>query len=203
MKPNNSESTPIKPLTDDSNELLDSLQEFALETGASKAAIIDTQHIVIKEQVRLKCRVPICKSYNRNLMCPPNVMDVDEFKSVLKDYSRALVVQKEGEVKPGQEKDRLIIFKPANELHQLVNDVEREAFHLGFRFATGFIGGSCKLCDECVTVGSGLPCEHPFKARPSMEAMGIDVFETARIAGLPFSIPMVDKVVWCGLILVQ
>jgi predicted metal-binding protein len=181
---------------------LNALKAFALDAGASGASVMDTDRIVTREQVRLKCRVPLCNSYNRNLMCPPNVMELDEFGKVLKCYSKALLVQKEGRVEPGQERDRAVIFKPANELHQLVNDVEREAYRMGFRFAAGFIGGSCKLCDECVTVGSGLPCKYPFKARPSMEAMGIDVFDTALEAGLPFSISMGDSVVWCGLILV-
>ncbi len=183
-------------------EKLNVLQQFALKTGATRVGVMDTENVVIREQVRLKCRVPLCKSYNRNLMCPPNVMEPDEFKKVLACYGKALLMQKEGAVEPGQEQDRAVIFKPANELHQLVNEVEREAFHTGFRFAAGFIGGSCKLCDECVTVGSGLPCKYPFKARPSMEAMGIDVFETAQNAGLAFPIPMGESVVWCGLVLI-
>ena len=183
-------------------KILDELRTFAVGTGASGAVVMDIDEIVIREQVRLKCRVPLCKSYNRNLMCPPNVMEPEEFKKVLECYSKAILMQKEGRVEPGQEEDRAVIFKPANELHQMVNEVEREAYRKGFRFAAGFIGGSCKLCDECVTVGSGLPCKYPFKARPSMEAMGIDVFDTAGGAGLPFSIPMGDSVVWCGLVLV-
>lgn len=181
---------------------LNTLQDFALRRGASRAAPLDAASIVILEQVRLKCRVPLCREYNRNLVCPPNVMGLDEFRKVVNRYSKAILIQKEAKVAPGEEHDRTVIFTPANELHRLVNEVEREAFHLGFRFAAGFIGGSCKLCDECVTVGSGLPCKHPFKARPSMEAMGIDVFQTAQNAGLPFAIPMNDSVVWCGLILV-
>jgi len=35
-----------------------------------------------------------------------------------------------------------------------------------------------------------------------MEAVGIDVFKTAENAGLPFEIPVNDKAVWNGLVLV-
>jgi len=35
-----------------------------------------------------------------------------------------------------------------------------------------------------------------------MEAVGIDVFKTAKNAGLPFEIPAKDKTVWNGLVLV-
>jgi predicted metal-binding protein len=36
-----------------------------------------------------------------------------------------------------------------------------------------------------------------------MEAMGIDVFQTAQNAGLPFEIPPKDRPVWTGLLLVD
>jgi predicted metal-binding protein len=35
-----------------------------------------------------------------------------------------------------------------------------------------------------------------------MEAMGIDALRTAENAGLPFHIPLKDKIVWNGLVLV-
>ena len=31
-------------------------------------------------------------------------------------------------------------------------------------------------------------CRHPYEARPSMEACGIDVFQTARDAGFPIEV---------------
>ncbi len=40
-------------------------------------------------------------------------------------------------------------------------------------FATYF-GGSCTLCREC-TRPLGLPCRHPEKMRPSLEALGFDL----------------------------
>ena len=74
---------------------------------------------------------------------------------------------------------------------------------LGYRFATGFKAGSCKLCPECTVSNSKGTCRHPYQSRPSMEAVGIDVFKTAENAGLPFDIPIKDKAVWNGLILIN
>ena len=87
-------------------------------------------------------------------------------------------------------------------LHRMVSKVEAQASMLGYRFATGFKAGSCKLCPECVTRNSQEPCRHPFQSRPSMEAVGIDVLKTAQNAGLPFDIPVKDRTVWNGLVLV-
>ena len=87
-------------------------------------------------------------------------------------------------------------------LHHIVNKVEAKAFSMGYRFSAGFIAGSCRLCARCVTVDSDEPCRHPFMARPSMEAMGIDVFQTAMNAGLPFDIPPKKSVILNGLVLI-
>lgn len=88
-------------------------------------------------------------------------------------------------------------------LHQIINKVESQAFSLEYRFAAGFIGGSCKLCPECVTISNSRePCRHSFNARPSIETGGIDVFETAKNAGLPFNIPPKNNTVWNGLVLI-
>ncbi|MQL53885.1 hypothetical protein GFC01_16805 [Desulfofundulus thermobenzoicus] len=48
----------------------------------------------------------------------------------------------------------------------------------------------------------GLPCRNPGQARPSMEAPGIDVLATARVAGLPFFLQG-EEVVYTGLVLIE
>ena len=88
-------------------------------------------------------------------------------------------------------------------LHRLVNKIETTAFKNGYYLAAGFIGGECNLCRECVSPKSAKPCRHPFEARPSMEAMGIDVIRTCRKAGMPVSLSSREKVRWTGLVLLD
>jgi len=45
--------------------------------------IIDIEDIVVDERVRLKCRIPLCDSFDRNLMCPPRLPSLDEFRQAL------------------------------------------------------------------------------------------------------------------------
>jgi len=198
------------------------LCKLAKDLGATNAVSLNAENIVIDERVRLKCCVPICDDYGLNLMCPPNVMSVHDFKEVLARYSRAILIQIEALI-PVEMKEEIrraedvaalykserflesykTSFNPIKfKLHRIVHKVEAQAFALGYRFAVGFIAGSCKLCTECVAINSPEHCRHPFRARPSMEAMGIDVFKTAENAGLPFDIPPKDKTVWNGLVLV-
>jgi predicted metal-binding protein len=174
------------------------------EQGASEAVLIDVTDIVVDERVRLKCRVPLCDSYDRNLMCPPYVPTVAEFRDALHHYSLAVLIQVSAALeKPYANAPTEEVFIPAKKLHALVHSGEKEAFAAGFRFAAGFIGGCCRLCDECVAVDGSTRCRFPFKARPSMEAVGIDVVATSEKAGLSIgSFPISDRVTWTGLILI-
>ena len=149
-------------------------------------------------------------------------MSVHGFREMLAKYNHAILIQIEvpipsemmEEIRKAEDIAALYkstkfleiykrSFDPVKlKLGRIVHKVEARAFALGYRFATGFVAGSCKLCNECVTIDSHEPCRHPFRARPSMEAVGIDVFKTAENAGLPFEIPAKDKTVWNGLVLV-
>jgi predicted metal-binding protein len=201
---------------------LHKLCKLAKKLGATKAVSFNADDVVVDERVRLKCRVPICDDYGLNLMCPPNVMSVQEFRQTLARYSEAILIQFEVQIPPEMRKEitkaedvsalykrREFIdsyrrnFDPIKmKLHKTVHKVEAQAFSMGYRFAAGFISGSCRLCPECVAVHSHGPCRHPFRARPSMEAVGIDAYQTAKNAGLPFDIPLRSKAVWNGLVLV-
>jgi len=168
--------------------------------GASRGTVIRAGDVVVDERVRLKCLIPLCNSYNRNLMCPPRLPTVTLFRNALAKFSRAILIQVSAGIdQPGD------AFLHAKKLHELVNQGEKEAFEAGFRFAAGLIGGCCRLCDVCVAADprtAGTPCRFPFKARPSMEAMGIDVIATLEKAGWTSAFPVTDHVTWTGLILI-
>jgi predicted metal-binding protein len=183
------------------------LIKTAMERGATEAKIIPVDEIVLDERVILKCQVPLCNDYGNHLLCPPNSPSLTQFREVFKKYSKALLIQLRtpaGRLDSSSEESRKkTIYARAKELHEIVNVVEKVAQELHFTFAAGFIGGSCKLCNPCVGVKSGKPCKHPFRARPSMEAVGIDVHLTAQRAGLAFSYNIKTEVVWNGLVLLE
>ena len=172
------------------------------EAGATRTIPIKAKDVVVDERVRLKCRIPICEAYGQNLMCPPHVPPVEEFRRALGEFSDGLLVQLTASLPKSLEDPKKDVFAAAKRLHEMVHLGEKTAFEEGFRFATGLIGGCCRLCDECEGVKPGGRCAHPFKARPSMEAMGIDVTATTEKAGLEVpSYPIDQSVTWTGLIL--
>ena len=209
------------------------LCQRAKEWGASDAVAMSVTDIVVDERTRLKCLVPLCPSYGKNLTCPPHVMSVSEFKNILKNYHGAILVKvdvalpepseqlaKQNDlpevwkmaesVRKGTNKasalatEYLHALRDAQEkLNAIVSHIESAGIAQGYPFVAGLGAGSCQLCDECVAAGSGLPCRHPFRARPSMEALGINVVATATNAGIPLNFVPNGRKSWLGLILVD
>ncbi|MFC1486409.1 DUF2284 domain-containing protein [Thermoproteota archaeon] len=202
---------------------LEILCKVAKELGATNAVPFNAKDVVVDERVRLKCLIPPCKDYRTNLMCPPYVMSVKEFREVLSRYEWAILIQVETPIKvdmknevqqtddvAGLYRNKKFLdayiegFGPNfSLLHHIVNKVEAQASMMGYRFATGFKAGTCTLCPECIAKKSKETCRHPFQSRPSMEAVGIDVFKTVETAGLPVDFPPKDNAVWNGLILIN
>ncbi len=71
------------------------------------------------------------------------------------------------------------------EFNDAVVDLELSLFFDGFHKAWSMGSGPCTLCEKCNSSGQ---CVHGSRARPSMEACGIDVFKTAREHGLFISV---------------
>jgi predicted metal-binding protein len=181
------------------NLKLRNLQDVAIQLGATTARLIPIRSVVIDERVRLKCLVPLCDKYNQNLMCPPNLPTVEEFRKAAAGYSRALFVQlvfeKNGKITKAEAR------RQGLRLHKIIHELERRAFSQGYPLAAGLIGGSCKLCKTCV--GPPNLCRHPLMARPSMEGMGIDVIKTAKKIGLPFHFHSRNHLFLNGLLLID
>ena len=91
---------------------------------------------------------------------------------------------------------------PANSAKKIAVKLEREVFLAGHYKALGLGAGPCQLCGQCAFEQG---CRHPEKARPAMEACGIDVFTTARKHG--FTIDVVrshsDPQHYFGLVLIE
>ena len=198
------------------------LIDKAHELGADRAAPLPATSVVVDERVRLKCRIPRCSSYGRNLMCPPHVPGPEETRAALARYADVLIVQRDIAVTQVQvdaaldgktyAESRALgaedvgcdneITAAQNAFAKLMSALEREAFRLGYRFAAAYAGGDCVLCEVCEGIEDGV-CRHPFEARPSAEAVGVDVIATARAAGLDIEMPAVDRASWTGMLLID
>jgi predicted metal-binding protein len=172
---------------------LERYRQLALESGASGAVIIPAGDVVVDERVRLKCLVPRCLRAGETPNCPPNAPDLDLIREALGRFSWAILfkcsVEPVEDYAPGsgktkEEKRRVLSFHRKSS--DVVYALERHAYKDGYHLAMGFGGGSCKdyLCQGmlCQFLDSGR-CRFPHRARPAMEAMGIDVVDLINKAG--------------------
>ncbi|MEW5932505.1 MAG: DUF2284 domain-containing protein [Bacillota bacterium] len=177
------------------------LADLARSSGAAAAAVIPARLVAIDPRVRLKCQIPLCPHYGHNLVCPPAVPSPREFTQSLRRYRWAVVVLVAGRLSGPDEERMNQADGLARDLYRVVASLEARALELGFPLACGLAGGHCRLCPTCVGQKSDQMCRHPFQPRPAAEALGVDVVETARRAGLELTFPVSDRVQWVGILL--
>ncbi len=158
---------------------LASFHQKALELGADEAEIIPASWVEVDERVRLKCAVPPCPNYRRCANCPPSLFDLDTIRKAFNRYSKAIIFK--NNVPP---EDYVVErYYPHGQKWQrksteIASQLEGLAFSKGYCYAVGFGSGSCRdtLCNSlaCAALDSGR-CAHLLRARPSMEAMGIEI----------------------------
>ncbi len=164
-----------------------SLEEKALEAGLTRARLVWTEDIIYDLRSRIKCRLNTCHNYGTNFQCPPNLAEIETYIEMNRRYKLALLVQSQTDCESkvyDEAMEELMRRQSLNLLKTLVG-LERTCFGLGFPYALASAGGSCKVCSPCKARLGEKACAHPELARPSMEAMGIDITATCNRAGYP------------------
>ena len=187
-------SRKVKKITVDMNQDqlpqdLERYREQALKLGATQAKIVKTAAIPVDERVPLKCQLPRCFGYGVSAHCPPNTMKPAELQDLLKKYHYAVffILEVPPEVIVRDKatiKERVAAYQ---QVYKIVNELESAAFYDGHYLAFGFAAGSCRhtFCGQqegCLAM-EGKKCRFSLKSRPSMEAVGIDVYRMAAQAG--------------------
>jgi predicted metal-binding protein len=170
-------------------EDLENFRQKALDLGASMSEIIPAAWVEIDERVRLKCAIPLCPYYDKCLFCPPHTPAPEVMRAALAKYEWAILFAQD--VKPvadfaDRSKGREPSVQWAKKTLEITCQLETLAFSHGYHLSTGFAQASClkALCgqERCLVL-EGKKCPYPLKARPSMEAVGIDVFQLVTKAG--------------------
>lgn len=166
---------------------LGNYRQKAVELGASQAEIIPAQWVQVDERVRLKCLIPSCPSFGRCGNCPPYTPEPEFMRKAFSRFNWAILFKTDVPVEDFADIKR---YYPHGKEHQrktneIAAKIETLAFAGGYRFAMGLSTG-CRetLCDGglCQKVDSGR-CRYMLMARPSMEAVGIDVCDLVNKVG--------------------
>lgn len=155
----------------------------AIEKGATHAKQIDPSSVVTAPWVRWKCQFG-CIEYGKGHCCPPDTPTPEQTRAVIDSYRRAILFHLENPKTPGR-------GKRFRDFYDMLIDLEGGMFKDGYYKAFVFVAGPCRICKECAKL-SGNPCNFGFRARPSMESCGIDVYQTARNNGF-FIVPLRER----------
>jgi predicted metal-binding protein len=139
------------------------LIDDALALGCRQAKVIQTRSIVLGAWIRLKCQYG-CAHFGRLFTCPPYSPTHDEAADILVDYKKALLIQ------GGSEQN----------LNEVGLALEGRLRQKGFHKAFAVHARPCDLCEEC-TIDTR--CHYPEKARPTLQACGINLSETLSLNG--------------------
>lgn len=169
----------------ETNQTLDPLVRLALEMGAVDAKIISPKDVEVADWVRLKCQYG-CPAYAKHLTCPPYSPTPQQTRQILQGYRAAILMQL-----PDEE----------DATRDWVANLERSIFLQGYYRAFAMVAGPCQRCPEC----NLKQCVHPRRARPSMEACGIDVYATARKHDYNIDVRRTteEKPTYYGLVLIE
>ncbi len=147
--------------------------EMAKNKGIDRSVVVQTSRVVTAPWVRMKCQFG-CAGYGTSLCCPPRTPTPDEMRKILDSYTFGILLHRRIE-KDGKKVERL---------SETAVDIERSLFLDGYYKAWTLGSGPCGGCKAC----NMKACLHAERARPSMEACGIDVFATAREYRLPIEV---------------
>jgi predicted metal-binding protein len=161
---------------------MEHFRQKAMELGASMARAIPAEWVQIDERVRLKCSVSLCPNYDKSIHCPPHTPSTEFMRKALSRYSHAILFALD--IIPVENFSVRSIQRHGaadwtRKTFEIVGTLETLAFGSGYYLAMGFSQGSCRkaLCgqEKCLVLEGG-SCPYPLKSRPSMEAVGMDVY---------------------------
>lgn len=141
---------------------------------------IAPRDVVVGRWVRVKCMFG-CPEYGSSACCPPHTPTVDECEAFFREYDEALVFRFQKRVAAAHDRHAW-----SREVNGKLLELERAVFLAGFPKAFLLFMDSCTLCGDCT--GARTTCRDKGGARPSPEAMAVDVFQTVERIGYPLSV---------------
>lgn len=156
--------------------------EIALDAGSLKATVIGTDSIVLNAAFRDICKSNGCGMYGRCWMCPPDIGDIEPLMAEVRGYKHGLLYQTVADIEDSFDIEGM---QEAGKRHVMVSQRLEAFLMLQLDKHLHLSCGGCRLCERCAKL-DGLPCRDPERAMSSMEAYGIDVYNTCKSTELKY-----------------
>ena len=156
---------------------------IALKEGAYKAAVIPVEQVVLSAHFRDICATNSCGRYGTCWMCPPDVGPVEELMAQIGQFTHGLIYQTVTELEDSFDIEGM---SEAGIRHARVSrSIGKKLLPLLGDKHLHLICGHCGYCKRCAKV-DGKPCYFPEEALPSLEAYGVDVYQTVKDTPLKY-----------------
>ena len=157
-----------------------SVEKILKEHGFPDFKWVSGKDIEVVRWARMKCLFG-CPNYGTRGTCPPNVLSVEESREFFREYETIAVIRIAASVQEiGDHR------KWSRDTNRRLLELEKSVFKSGWPKAFAlYVDGNC-LCDECT--GSRLDCTEKAGARPSPEALAVDVFSVVKKCGFPIEV---------------
>lgn len=153
------------------------------DCGAARAAAIRQSDVVYNAAFRDICAQNACGLYGTCYMCPPDIGPIEALMAKAQQYPVCFMYQTVSVLEDSFDYEGMIEAKKVH--HRCAQRIDKQARAL---LKEGFLhleAGGCGMCARCAKL-DGIPCRFPDKALSSLEGYGIDVYQTALHAGLPY-----------------
>lgn len=156
--------------------------DIALDAGALKATVIDASSIVLSSTFRDICKSNGCGMYGRCWMCPPDIGDIEALMAEVRKYKYGLLYQTISDIEDSFDIEGM---QEAGKRHVMLSQRLEAFLMLQLDKHLHLSCGGCRVCERCAKM-DGLPCRDPERAMSSMEAYGIDVYNTCKPTDLKY-----------------
>ncbi len=158
----------------------DAIEKFIIKHDFTDFKWLAPKEYVISFWVRMKCMYG-CPIFGQNATCPPNTPSFSDCQQFFTEYEESVIFHFEKQFKDPEKRHKWTA-KINNRLYKL----EKEIFLSGNEKAFLLFMDTCELCEECSSVRE--QCKHPKLARPTPEAMCVDVYTTVKKVGYPIQV---------------
>ncbi len=150
-----------------------------LFTVTSSISVLQTSDTLYNYQkCALLCHIG-CKNFNLKYSCPPHSPSFDKYSR-----NKSFIVVNAVKINTWEQKRIYNAIRMANVISKSIQKKAFDFIHSKFQAELSLSileNGSCRLCKKC-KLQDNLPCKHPEKMHPSLEATGIDVNDLVKKA---------------------
>jgi len=160
----------------------DIFKQKANEAGYTEVVDVQLSKLSFDESLLAMCAQNACGHYGKNWTCPPGSGEMADLKEKILSFKEGVLVQKVYKLEDSFDFEGMMdgnadFNKLFYEMMDFLSDEIGDNFY-------SLKAGSCDLCEQCTYPDA--PCIIPEKARPSIEACGINVSVLCTIAGIPY-----------------